>query len=315
MDEEVLEQESLEVNQDTAPVEEEQPDAGTPDDTPEYYLNENGKLVWKEAEEAVDTPEEDSDSEEEIPEEDEQPTEDDTTETEETELPTYKVKINGEEQEVPLDEILAGYMRQQDYTRKTQELAEQRKAIAQPAVPQNPVPTPQQSGNLNEIAKQIASKQLGLESPDELSELNFDHITAVVEAKQALLNQQNAVAGRQNAILGMEQELRAEDPAYDDILAKSQGVIENLPHKEFVKLQRAYENGDTSYLRDFYHEQRKAYYAEKVKSSVVPKKAVPKVEPSNQTPQPKTTKKIDFRQIGGMSSEQKAQMLIDMGLV
>lgn len=314
MDEnEVLEPEVI--NQETTPVEVEQPDEGTPDETPEYFLDENGKLVWKDAVE-VETPEEDSDSEDENPEEDEQPTEDDETGTDEAELPKYTVKVNGEEKEVPLDELLAGYLRQSDYTRKTQELAEQRKALSQPAVPQKTeVSTPAQSGNLNEIAKQIASRQLGLESPDELSELNFDHITAVVEAKQALINQQTAVASRQNAILGMEQELRAEDPAYDDILAKSQGTIENLPHKEFVKLQRAYESGDTNYLRDFYKEQRKAYYAEKVKSSVVPKKAVPKVEPANKTPQPKINKKIDFRQVGSMSSEQKAQMLIDMGLV
>lgn len=38
------------------------------------------------------------------------------------------VEINGEN--IPLDELKAGYQRQSDYTRKTQELAEQRKALA-----------------------------------------------------------------------------------------------------------------------------------------------------------------------------------------
>jgi hypothetical protein len=37
-----------------------------------------------------------------------------------------KVKLDGEELQVPLSEALAGYQRQADYTRKTQELAEQR---------------------------------------------------------------------------------------------------------------------------------------------------------------------------------------------
>ena len=37
-----------------------------------------------------------------------------------------RVKLDGEELQVPLSEALAGYQRQADYTRKTQELAEQR---------------------------------------------------------------------------------------------------------------------------------------------------------------------------------------------
>lgn len=41
---------------------------------------------------------------------------------------TFKVKVDGEEVEVPLDELLKGYSREQDYTRKTQAVAEQRKA-------------------------------------------------------------------------------------------------------------------------------------------------------------------------------------------
>lgn len=40
-----------------------------------------------------------------------------------------KVKVNGEELSVPLSEALAGYQRTADYTRKTQELAEQRQAV------------------------------------------------------------------------------------------------------------------------------------------------------------------------------------------
>lgn len=40
-----------------------------------------------------------------------------------------KLPVAGEEIEVPLSEALAGYQRQADYTRKTQELAEQRKEV------------------------------------------------------------------------------------------------------------------------------------------------------------------------------------------
>ncbi len=41
----------------------------------------------------------------------------------------YAVKINGEDVEVTIDELQSSYSRQADYTRKTQELAQQRKTV------------------------------------------------------------------------------------------------------------------------------------------------------------------------------------------
>lgn len=49
----------------------------------------------------------------------------------ETEEPTYLVKVDGREVSVTHDELLNGYMRQADYTRKTQSLSEQRQAVSQ----------------------------------------------------------------------------------------------------------------------------------------------------------------------------------------
>jgi len=45
------------------------------------------------------------------------------------ESPKYRVRANGEELEVSLDELLNGYSRTADYQKKTQSLAEQRKAV------------------------------------------------------------------------------------------------------------------------------------------------------------------------------------------
>ena len=52
-------------------------------------------------------------------------------ETEEEEKPTevYTVKVDGKEIDVTLDELQKGYSRTQDYTRKTQQIAETRKAV------------------------------------------------------------------------------------------------------------------------------------------------------------------------------------------
>jgi len=41
----------------------------------------------------------------------------------------YAVTVNGEEHTIPLDELLKGYSRQSDYTKKTQEVSEQRKEM------------------------------------------------------------------------------------------------------------------------------------------------------------------------------------------
>jgi hypothetical protein len=54
----------------------------------------------------------------------------DSDETEEDEQPqVFTVKVDGKEIEVSLDELQKGYSRTQDYTRKTQQIAEARKAV------------------------------------------------------------------------------------------------------------------------------------------------------------------------------------------
>ena len=76
-----------------------------------------------------DEPEDDEgeDDEEELEAEEDDEPEDETDDSDEP--PTYTVKVDGEETEVTLDEALAGYQRQQAFTRKTQEVAEQRRRI------------------------------------------------------------------------------------------------------------------------------------------------------------------------------------------
>jgi hypothetical protein len=91
------------------------------------------------SESATDSPE--SESEEVEQEDDSEPSETSEDESdeqsEETEEeaeeapapPTFKVKVDGEETEVTLDELLKGYSRTADYTRKTQAHAAERKAF------------------------------------------------------------------------------------------------------------------------------------------------------------------------------------------
>lgn len=75
----------------------------------------------------------------------------------------YTVKVNGEDVEVTLEELLSGYSRQSDYTRKSQELAEQRKAIA--ALEQEISAEREQYAQLLPAMKQQLEQQLQAE-PD-----------------------------------------------------------------------------------------------------------------------------------------------------
>ena len=82
-------------------------------------------------EEALEASDEESEEEEEDSEESE--VEEEIVEEEDDTPELYTVKINGEEHEVTGEELLKGYSRQQDYTRKTQELSEYRKQLDEAA--------------------------------------------------------------------------------------------------------------------------------------------------------------------------------------
>ena len=90
----------------------------------------------QEQDDADDQPEERLETEEAEPEfeagaESEESDEDAEPEPVAEEPQRFVVKVDGEEQEVTLAELQAGYSRQADYTRKTQELAQQRRQIEQ----------------------------------------------------------------------------------------------------------------------------------------------------------------------------------------
>lgn len=78
----------------------------------------------------------------------------------------YPVKIHGVEMEVTLEEALSGYMRQQDYSRKTQALATQKQELAQAealtmALKRDP------AGTLAALAEQFGVTELASEDDDD----------------------------------------------------------------------------------------------------------------------------------------------------
>ena len=99
------------------------------EETPETEEAQPTEEEESQPEEEDESLEEESEEEEEAePEEGEAEEESEEPDEEEGEA-LYAVTVNGEEREVSLDELLSGYSRQSDYTRKTQELSSDRKEM------------------------------------------------------------------------------------------------------------------------------------------------------------------------------------------
>jgi len=97
---------------------------------PEEETPETEEAQPTEEEESQPVEEDESFEEESEEEEEAEGAEEESEETEgEEEEELYAVTVNGEEVAVSLDELLSGYSRQSDYTRKTQEIAGDRKEM------------------------------------------------------------------------------------------------------------------------------------------------------------------------------------------
>ena len=99
------------------PAEEEQPSEETQDVEASDEAIEETEEVEEEESEVADDDESEESEEEEVEDEDE------------TESTVYTVKVNGQDVEVSEDELIKGYSRQQDYTQKTQQLAEYKRQL------------------------------------------------------------------------------------------------------------------------------------------------------------------------------------------
>ena len=103
------------------------------EDTQEEAVIEEVEEVIEPEVEDFEEQDEELVDEEELEYDDEEDGEEETEVEEIEEQPVYRVTVDGSEIEVTQDELINGYSRQQDYTRKTQELANQRKTIEQQA--------------------------------------------------------------------------------------------------------------------------------------------------------------------------------------
>ena len=177
-------------------------------------------------------------------EDDVQDEEEETEEEVEAAPELYKVIIDGEEVEVSLDELQKGYSRQSDYTRKTQQLAQQRKEAE--ALQQDYA---QRVQYLNQFAQQIQQQPdipepAWTSDPQAWERLRHEDPVQFVLEKDAARDRQLARQERaqQMQYLQSEQQNLQQQQFAQHLETERQNLLELIPawtDKETAKTEKA----------------------------------------------------------------------------
>lgn len=187
-----------------------------------------------EAQAESEIPVEDTEIEEEVPVDEEEDSEE-TESPEPEEVPVYTVKVDGQEIEVPLDELLKGYSRMQDYTRKTQKLAEERNTVT--------AEVEQARAERERYATVIAAMQQQLEASAP-AEPDWDRLRSEDPIEFGIRWAEHQRREQQRAALTMEQQRLAEIQQYEraqqfkeTLEAQQKALLEAIP--EWTDPQKA----------------------------------------------------------------------------
>ena len=146
---------------------------------PETEESEPTENVEESTEETQDEPLEEVSEEEEDSVEDEEESEEESEEDEVgEESEVYAVKVNGEELEVSLDELVKGYSRYSDYTRKTQKVSEQRREVEELSQVYNSEIAQIQQERQQYIQGLQQAMQSSLSAMDEFATIDWEHLRA-----------------------------------------------------------------------------------------------------------------------------------------
>ena len=176
------------------------------------------------SEEEPEVEEETEDEEEESPEEEETEEEVDTPDV-------YTVKINGEDHEVTEDELIKGYSRQADYTKKTQELSQYRSQLDQAAqFYQTEVAATQEARQqyINSLAQGV---QLSLSSLQEFENIDWERLKT--EDKEEYLTKRDDFREAQSSVQKLKQTHAQEAEKQN---AEQQHQFQNWAQTEHQKL-------------------------------------------------------------------------------
>jgi len=162
-------------------------------------------------------------------------------------------------------EMLPWYKSMQaGFTRKTQELAAERRAVQEALEQARGTPAAVAENPDRAFVQQVTDVARGQVEQlfnEEFDEFNPVHQAAMMLTVQQLFAEAAAAAGRKEALLGLEAELKAQEPRYGEIYEFAKARVTELPHREYVRLQEAFASGDVRTLRSFFEGARRDYYA------------------------------------------------------
>jgi hypothetical protein len=197
---------------------------------------EQPETVDQEVEESVE--EEVSEGEEEVVTEDTESqeeidfSEDEPEEESYEDVATYKVKASGEEKEVTIDELIKNYQLGADYTKKTQEIAEQRKAIEEgmKEVSESKQVRDLYSQRLQAV-EEFLQKQVTDATPQDLAELKEnDPVGYAVKIAEITEKKENLSAVQQErAKIAQQQQLDQKRFLQQKVVEEAQKLSQILP--------------------------------------------------------------------------------------
>lgn len=147
-----------------------------------------------------------------------------------------KLNVAGEEIDVPLKEALAGYQRQADYTRKTQELSEQRKQVQFGAALQEALQNDPKS--TLELLKQHYGLEEQQSSEDELLLDPVEKQYRQLESRLKQIEQQKALQDLERTVESLSRKYGDAFDA-DEVIAKA--LATGNPNLEAVYKQTAFD--------------------------------------------------------------------------
>ncbi len=195
---------------------------------PEEEKPETEEAEASEEEVSEDEPEA---SEEETEDEEEESPEEEETEEEVDTPDVYTVKINGEDHEVTEDELIKGYSRQADYTKKTQELSQYRQQLDQAAQFYQTEVAATQEARQQYISSLAQGVQLSLSSLQEFENIDWERLKA--EDKEEYLTKRDDFREAQNKVQQLQQTHAQESERQQ---AEQQQQFQNWAQTEHQKL-------------------------------------------------------------------------------
>ena len=195
---------------------------------PEEEKPETEEAEASEEEVSEDEPEA---SEEETEDEEEESPEEEETEEEVDTPDVYTVKINGEDHEVTEDELIKGYSRQADYTKKTQELSQYRQQLDQAAQFYQTEVAATQEARQQYISSLAQGVQLSLSSLQEFENIDWERLKA--EDKEEYLTKRDDFREAQNSVQKLQQTHAQEAEKQQ---AEQQQQFQNWAQTEHQKL-------------------------------------------------------------------------------